>query len=160
MVFGLAGNLRLLRSGRRLHNRLWRAWHGCLGTPTTACFSAVSSSLWFLACWLACQGFSVVLIRKRPKASLSFCRCLGFLVLFLWYSALSPTPWPYFRVCVSVAVFLLTETSLYFQIGFRCMFGAQLWDDALGHKFRFQFRNSTKNANLGTRHGKHILEAC
>ncbi len=30
------------------------------------------------------------------------------LVVFLWFSALFPTPWPYFRVCVSVAVSLST----------------------------------------------------
>ena len=64
------------------------------------------------------HGLPADVLAGRPKLqtvkrSLSFCGFLRFWVVFLRFPAGFPTPWPYFRVCVSVAVFLSTETSLY-----------------------------------------------
>ncbi len=48
--------------------------------------------------------------------SLSFCSFCCFWLFSLGFRPGFVPPWAYFRVCVSVAVFLSTETSLYYVL--------------------------------------------
>ncbi len=119
-----------MATGGILTDKLQRVPHDAWFQDTATAWCVADGSL---------LGFSGVTVRvliqrpllsgQGPSVSVGFV----FQVFVLGFPVGFSTPWAYFRVCVSVAVFLLTETSRYLHTSMFLFSGiGSLWRLALG----------------------------